>query len=102
MNLQTRFAAAVLVACLSSPNLAATAATGTPVTHESLWMMKRVGEPVVSPDGKWAVFSVLEPSYEEDKEIGDLWLVPVDGHEAARRITNTRAKESGVDRKSVV
>ena len=96
MNLQTRFAAAVLVACLSSPNLAATAATGTPVTHESLWMMKRVGEPVVSPDGKWAVFSVLEPSYEEDKEIGDLWLVPVDGHEAARRITNTRAKESGV------
>ena len=59
-------------------------------------MMKRVGEPVVSPDGKWVVVSVLEPSYEEDKEISDLWLVPVDGHEPARRITNTRAKESGV------
>ena len=35
-----------------------------PITHESLWMMKRVGTPLVSPDGKWVVFSVLEPSYE--------------------------------------
>ena len=95
--MQTRFATAVWVACLSCLNLGATAvAAGTPVTHESLWMMKRVGEPVVSPDGKWVVFSVLEPSYEEDKEASDLWLVPVDGHEAARRVTNTRAKENGV------
>lgn len=59
-------------------------------------MMKRVGEPVVSPDGKWVVVSVLEPSYEEDKEASDLWLVPADGHAPPRRITNTRAKESGV------
>ena len=59
-------------------------------------MMKRVGEPVVSPDGKWVVVSVLEPSYEEDKEISDLWLVPADGHAPPRRITNTRARENGV------
>jgi dipeptidyl aminopeptidase/acylaminoacyl peptidase len=55
-----------------------------------------VSSPVASPDGKWVVFSVLEPSYEPDKEISDLWLVPADGSAAPRRITNTRAPESGV------
>ena len=93
--MQTRLAATVLAVCLSLP-VAAIAAPGTPITHELLWMMKRVGEPVVSPDGKWVVVSVLEPSYEEDKESSDLWLVPVDGHVPPRRITNTRAKENGV------
>ena len=27
-----------------------------PLTHETMWMMKRVGAPVPSPDGKWVVF----------------------------------------------
>jgi dipeptidyl aminopeptidase/acylaminoacyl peptidase len=66
------------------------------LTHETLWMMKRVGEPVVSPDGKWVVVSVMEPSYEPDKAVSDLWLAPADGHEPPRRITHTKAAESGV------
>jgi dipeptidyl aminopeptidase/acylaminoacyl peptidase len=67
-----------------------------PITHETLWMMKRVGAPVASPDGKWVVYSVLEPSYETDKSVSDLWLVPADGSKAPRRITNTRAAEGDV------
>ena len=95
MKLHIRFAAAALVSCLILP-CTVIAAAGTPITHELLWMMKRVGEPVVSPDGRWVVVPVLEPSYEEDKEVSDLWLVPTDGRAPPRRITNTRAKESGV------
>ena len=64
-----------------------------PITHEALWMMKRVGAPAVSPDGKWAVFSVVEPSYETDKAVSDLWLVPTDGLKPPRRLTNTKAPE---------
>src|SRR5271167_608390 len=64
-----------------------------PITHEALWMMKRVGTPVASPDGKWVVYSVLEPSYDADKAVSDLWLVPVDGRKPPRRITNTKAPE---------
>ena len=95
MKLHTGIATALALACLNLP-FTAIAAAGTPIPHELLWMMKRVGEPVVSPDGKWVLVSVLEPSYEEDKEVSDLWLVPADGHTPPRRITNTRAKESGV------
>src|SRR5260370_749487 len=68
-----------------------------PITHETLWMMKRVGAPVVSPDGKWVVYSVLEPSYETDKAVSDLWLVSTDGLKPPRRITNTKAPEDDVD-----
>ena len=94
MKKHMRIAAAALAVGLGLSCMDATAA-GTPITHELLWMMKRVGAPVVSPDGKWVIFSVLEPSYEADKEASDLWLVPADGSTAPRRITNTRAAESG-------
>ena len=67
-----------------------------PITHETLWMMKRVGAPHVSPNGKWVVYSVTEPSYEKDKSVSDLWLVSADGQTAPRRITNTKAAESDV------
>jgi len=96
--------AAVVAACLLTPfaslALATTAAPApaakTPITHEKLWLMKRVGAPEVSPDGKWAVFSVLEPAYEPDHESSDLWLVDTDGKAPARRLTHTRAPEGSV------
>jgi dipeptidyl aminopeptidase/acylaminoacyl peptidase len=67
-----------------------------PITHESLWMMKRVGTPLASPDGKWVVYSVLEPSYETDKAVSDLWLAAIDSTKPPRRITNTKAAENNV------
>jgi dipeptidyl aminopeptidase/acylaminoacyl peptidase len=96
MKRPMRLAAIVLFAGLTLPLTEAATAAGTPLTHELLWLMKRVGAPVASPDGKWVVFSVLEPAYEPDKEASDLWLVAADGGAAPRRITNTRAPESGV------
>jgi dipeptidyl aminopeptidase/acylaminoacyl peptidase len=65
-----------------------------PISHEALWTMKRVGSPAVSPDGRWAVFPVTEPAYDEKKEVQDLWIVPVDGSAKARRLTSGRAGES--------
>jgi Tol biopolymer transport system component len=66
-----------------------------PITHEDVWLMKRVGAPEVSPDGKWAVTSVTEPSYDAAKTASDLWLVPLDGSMPPRRLTSTLAPESG-------
>ncbi len=70
------------------------APTSRPITHETLWLMKRVGSPAVSPDGRWAVFPVTEPAYDEKKETQDLWIVPVDGSAKARPLTFGRAGES--------
>ncbi len=89
---------ALAATCLAAPfaALAQTPPARTPITHEKLWMMKRVGAPVVSPDGKWVVYSVLEPSYEPDQEVSDLWAAAADGRSPPRRLTHTRAPEKGV------
>ncbi|HEU0120289.1 MAG TPA: S9 family peptidase [Bryobacteraceae bacterium] len=67
-----------------------------PVTHEDIFLMKRVGEAAPSPDGKWVVFPVAEPDYDPAKTVSDLWIVPVNGSAAPRRLTATRGPESGV------
>jgi Tol biopolymer transport system component len=72
------------------------AQTKTPLTHESMWMMKRVGAPVPSPDGKWVVFSLVEPSYDEKDQVSDLWIVPADGSAKPRRLTFSKGGESGM------
>jgi len=68
----------------------------TTITHEDVFLMKQVGAPVPSPDGKWVVFSLNEPAYDESKQVSDLWIVPADGSARPRRLTNTRAPETGV------
>jgi dipeptidyl aminopeptidase/acylaminoacyl peptidase len=74
--------------------VAVSAADKQPLTHETMWLMKRVGAPAISPDGKWVVFSVTEPSYDEKEQSSDLWLVPADGSAAPRKITALKAGES--------
>lgn len=76
---------------------AATAlAAKQPVTHEALWLMKRVGAPALSPDGRWVITSVTSPAYESKEQSTDLWIVPADGSAKPRQLTFTKAGESEV------
>lgn len=83
--------------CFLVATLPAADALKRAITHEDLWLMKRVGAPVPSPDGKWAVFSVTQPAYDAKDTSADLWLVPVDGSAPARQLTQTKATESGAE-----
>ncbi|NBR08047.1 MAG: S9 family peptidase, partial [Opitutaceae bacterium] len=65
------------------------------ITHEDVWLMKRVGAPVPSPDGKWVVFSVTEPAYDAKEQWSDLWLKSLSDGAPARRITYSKAGEGG-------
>ena len=76
--------------------LAAADAGRRAVTHEDVWLMRRVGSPVASPDGTRVVFSVTMPAYEAKAQTSDLWIVPVDGSAEPRQITHDKATESGV------
>jgi len=68
-----------------------------PITHEDVWLMNRVGTPVVSPDGRYAVVDVTEPSYDEDGAVSDLWLIDLEGSAEPRHLTSTPEPEGGVD-----
>ena len=87
----------IFLVCLgflaTAPNLAAQ--DKKTVTHEAIWLMKRVGAPVPSPDGKWVLFNLSEPSYTEAEQVSDLWLVTADGSGKPRRLTNTKGGEGG-------
>lgn len=76
--------------------LAGLAAAKEPITHEALFLMKRVGAPLPSPDGKWVAFSLTEPSYDSKEQVSDVWIVPADGSANPRRITSSKASEGDV------
>ena len=74
----------------------ADAASKRPPTHEDVWLMKRVGPPQVSPDGRWIVVSVAEPTYDDNTQLSDLWLIDTSARNSSRRLTSTRRPENGV------
>jgi dipeptidyl aminopeptidase/acylaminoacyl peptidase len=84
-----------LFACLAIPLAAAAAPKRAPV-HEDIWLMKRLGAPQVSPDGRWIVASVVEPAYDDNATLSDLWLIDSAARHSSRRLTSTRRPESGV------
>src|SRR5687767_4679056 len=84
----------LIAAIVMAAPLSTQSQSKTPVTHEALWLMPRVGAPIVSPDGKWAVFSVLEPAYAAKDQRSDLWIVPVGGNAEPRRLTFTKESEN--------
>lgn len=86
---------AILAVALLGGTLAQ-AAELRPITHEDVWLAKRISAPVLSPDGSRAVFVVSEPAYDDGDKRADLWIVATDGQTPARRLTQTRDAESGV------
>jgi dipeptidyl aminopeptidase/acylaminoacyl peptidase len=50
-----------------------------PFTLEDMMKLKRVGEPEVSPDGKWVIFSVVDVDLEANTKTPHIWIVPTAG-----------------------
>ena len=68
-----------------------------PITHEDVWLMRRVGAPTPSPDGKWVVYAVTEPAYDAKDQWSDLWIKSLTDDSPARRLTFSKGGEGGVD-----
>jgi dipeptidyl aminopeptidase/acylaminoacyl peptidase len=50
-----------------------------PFTFEDMMKLKRIGEPEVSPDGKWVIFSVVDVNLEANTKTPHIWIVPTAG-----------------------
>ncbi|MGB8918638.1 MAG: prolyl oligopeptidase family serine peptidase, partial [Candidatus Sulfotelmatobacter sp.] len=48
-------------------------------TFEDMMKLKRVGEPEVSPDGKWVIFSVVDVDLAANTKTPHIWIVPTAG-----------------------
>jgi dipeptidyl aminopeptidase/acylaminoacyl peptidase len=50
-----------------------------PFTFEDMMKLRRVGEPEVSPDGKWVIFSVVDVDLGANTKTPHIWIVPTAG-----------------------
>jgi dipeptidyl aminopeptidase/acylaminoacyl peptidase len=48
-----------------------------PFTFEDMMALKRVAEPVPSPDGKWVLFSAVDVDLTANKKTPHIWIVPL-------------------------
>jgi dipeptidyl aminopeptidase/acylaminoacyl peptidase len=63
-------------------------------TFEDMMALKRVGGPVISPNGQWVMFSAVDVDLDANKKTTHLWVVPLAGGEA-RALPSTPAGENG-------
>jgi dipeptidyl aminopeptidase/acylaminoacyl peptidase len=84
---------AVCISCLAAP---AIAAGPRPFTVDTMWTVKRVGVPLLSPDGTQVVYSLGTYDAEENRILADLWIIPVAGG-TPRRLTAHKASDGTPD-----
>ena len=69
-------AMAILLMEGSFVQLSAQPAAKKPFTFEDMMSLKRIGGPVISPDGKWVLFAAVDVDLTENKRTPHLWVVP--------------------------
>ena len=74
-----RSTALTLVLLTSFAGVAQTLPAKRAITLDDVPKIARVGNPVLSPDGAWLLYSVSRPDMKEDKGHSDLWMIRWDG-----------------------
>src|SRR5450631_188028 len=86
-----RLLLSLLVFALTLP---AVAQAKHPFTFHDMMKLKRVGEPEVSPDGKWVIFSVVNVDLDANTKTPHIWIVPLDAKEKEGSSTPQNASPS--------
>ena len=73
--------------------ISAQPAAKKPFTFQDMMSLKRIGGPVVSPDGKWVLFAAVDVDLKENKRISHLWVVPDGRRPSAATAWNSRGRE---------
>jgi dipeptidyl aminopeptidase/acylaminoacyl peptidase len=61
--------------------------SGRALAIEDFYRIRTVGAPELSPDGKWVAFTVGTRVEATNAETGEVWLVPSDASQSARRVS---------------
>ncbi len=67
----------LLLPALSGITLPASCQTKRPFTFDDMMKLKRVGEPVPSPDGRWVLFAAVDVDLAANKKTSHIWIVPL-------------------------
>ena len=67
-----------------------------PFTFDDLMALKRVGEPVPSPDGKWVLFSAVDVNLAANTKTPHIWIVPLSTGPVGTGASPVQAEPSSV------
>src|SRR5258707_10151932 len=81
--LRSGLVAAGLFLCCASNNFAQEAAKHV-ISFDDMILMHRIGDPKISPDGKWVAFAVATPDMSANRNASNIWIVPTGGREAGQ------------------
>src|SRR3989440_3998306 len=87
------FLISVFLAAVAFPALAQ---AKHPFTFEDMMKLKRVEEPVVSPDGKWVLFAAVDVDLTANTKTPHVWVVPLDTHVSQKRGDPSTTLRAGV------
>ena len=79
MSLKVRSAGAAILAIFVALAASAQAPQRHPITFKDLISMHRVGDPQISPDGRWVAYAVATPDMEANRNSSDIWLIAATG-----------------------
>src|SRR5438045_1034971 len=65
-----------------------------PFTPDELLATHRPDDPRVSPDGKWVSLTVRQKDLKENRDLKDIWLIPLQGGEPRQFTRNTRSEHA--------
>jgi dipeptidyl aminopeptidase/acylaminoacyl peptidase len=84
--LHTAIAATALVCalCVSAQTSAAAPKPPRPMNLDDVEQLLQVGDPQVSPDGNWILYTLSRVDTNADKRVTDLWMVSWDGTQDIR------------------
>jgi len=66
-----------------------------PFTFEDMMKLKRVGEPVPSPDGKWVLFAAVDVDLAANKKTSHIWIVPLNTNSGATGVPPVQQAPGG-------
>ena len=66
-----------------------------PFTFDDMMKLKRVGEPVPSPDGKWVLFSAVDVDLAANKKTPHIWIVPLNTNRGATGVSPVQQSSGG-------
>ena len=85
------------IACTAPVSLKAQEQRKRAITFQDLIAMHRLGDPQISPDGKWIAYSVSTPDLDANRSVRNIWIVSTAGGEPrqlTRGGTDTRPRWS--------
>jgi dipeptidyl aminopeptidase/acylaminoacyl peptidase len=81
------FLSLLVIACV----LPVVAQAKHPFTFDDMMKLRRVGDPQVSPDGKWVLFSVVDVDVDANNKTPHIWIVPTAGGQEKEIISDQDA-----------